>query len=152
MFVYLLWAQNELLSASIILGVELPNANPMDPRSCLRLVSKRWSLSWFFLKIYSLRSFSASQMAFFRSSTWFRRSLSLLLRSSIRRRRSSSFCSRNFCVANACAFNSSSFRWRSSFCLSFSCFIRSSRSFCVIDRSPKNIFENVKNHSSIFND
>lgn len=127
-------AQNELhmpLSVvSIIRGVDDPNANCIELRSLRRLVSIRWSRSWFFCRMYCRRSLSASCIARLRSSTCERRSFSLRRRSSMRRRRSSSRCSRNFCVASACAFSSSSFRCRSSFWRSLICFIRSSRSFC----------------------
>lgn len=55
-------------------------------------------------------------------------SFSLIRISSIRRLRSSSFCSRYFCAAIACALSSSSLRCRSKFCWSFISRSLSSRS------------------------
>jgi len=86
--------------------------------------------TWFFLSIASLRSRSASHIWRFLSSTWWRLSLSRCRSSSMRRLRSSSFCSRNFWAANACCFSSSNFLCLSSFCRSRSARIFSSRSFC----------------------
>lgn len=51
-------------------GVDEPNANAIELRSLRRFVSSRESRSWFFFKIYSRRSRSASSIAFFRSSTF----------------------------------------------------------------------------------
>lgn len=132
---YLRWAQMEPFSLSNMRGVDEPNANAIWLRSFFLFDSRRWSRSIFLRRMYSRRSFSASQIAFFLSSTWVRLSLSRDLISSIRFRRSSSFCSRNFWVASAWAFSSSNFLCRSSFCFSFNCFIRSSRSFCVSEWS-----------------
>lgn len=50
-------------------GVDEPNANDIELRSFRRFVSRRASRSWFFFKIYSRRSRSASSIAFFLSST-----------------------------------------------------------------------------------
>lgn len=123
-------AQIDPLSLSNMRGVDDPKANAIWLRSLRRFDSSRWSRSMFLRRMYSRRSFSASQIARFLSSTCVRFSQSRDFISSMRRRRSSSFCSRCFWVASACAFSSSSFLCRSSFCFSFSCFIRSSRSFC----------------------
>lgn len=51
-------------------GVDEPNANAIELRSFRLFVSSRASRSWFFRKMYSRRSFSASIIAFFRSSTY----------------------------------------------------------------------------------
>lgn len=51
-------------------GVDEPNANDIELRSFRLFVSSRASRSWFFRKIYSRRSLSASIIAFFRSSTY----------------------------------------------------------------------------------
>lgn len=95
------------------------------------------SLTRFFLRIYSRRSFSASMMAFLRSSTWCRFSVSRTRISSMRRRRSSSFCSRYFCAASAWARSSSIFLCRSSFCRSRAYFSFSSRSLDAVRRQKK---------------
>lgn len=59
-------------AGSNILGVELPKANTMCDLSFFFFASIRASLSWFFRRIASLRSLSASHINRFLSSTWFR--------------------------------------------------------------------------------
>lgn len=59
-------------AGSSILGVELPKANTMCDLSFFFFASIRASLSWFFRRIASLRSLSASHINRFLSSTWFR--------------------------------------------------------------------------------